>query len=559
MLDIPFYTARFVEARVPDPLGTASPNETIYRTTLPGLNNVVRFVRVYSAICWMVRQIEKEVQRHRNADVGEISRMGLEKIQLLLTWYNKEVNLLNGLAGGNRPYPKDNRKVALRFESFGAPVDGDDDDDENYEGGSNVSYLQAVQYQPSIVNGLRFLSSTNVPGAYQLTEHGDALADAYELAIENHPWRNWLSNLSKLTVTRNDVIEKMGGLLDLTKPSKKEAREFLARFYPAPGSVLDLPNWRNRYAGLTLALRALQAEQSRATRIGESGVHVDAVRFAMARGCAQDGTPFARDGVEQVMDWWKTLQLRQYLRLSLDVLLRCTEGWILDATNHSHERHVSDCASGLGQTLLSTLPADQRPRVRDLADSIRATQKHYPTLFAAGPYMPQERRLERLFAILASLAKFRRHSDDEALALRQAYLALVYVGVEAANFENIGLKAIDSGSERISLARIRHQVDEFADASPAEFFAEMVKSNVLHQHFRVAQERNNDGRSRFRVFPGEVGLERRVNGPQLFEPRVLADRLHHALLLLEQCGMVQKLNYYQFVLTAAGRNRIERG
>ena len=58
MLDMPHFTQYVDDTQSVDPLGTAAVIEALYRSIYPGINNAVEFVRVYSAICWMVRQID---------------------------------------------------------------------------------------------------------------------------------------------------------------------------------------------------------------------------------------------------------------------------------------------------------------------------------------------------------------------------------------------------------------------------------------------------------------------------------------------------------------------
>src|SRR5438132_6891848 len=114
MLDTPYYTDTVSDAGGGDPLGNALVNEMLYRSTFPGINNVVRYIRVYSAICWMVRQIKATAERKPDEDLVALSSAGLEKIQLLLTWYNVRQGVRN-LAGGGRLYPHGEQRVKLSF------------------------------------------------------------------------------------------------------------------------------------------------------------------------------------------------------------------------------------------------------------------------------------------------------------------------------------------------------------------------------------------------------------------------------------------------------------
>ena len=556
MLDVPHYTEPADDAAGGDPLGTAPVNEMLYRSAFPGINNVVCYIRIYSAICWMVRQIDSTAEKQRNPDIEQLSNIGLEKIQLLLTWYNV-MHRVPGLAGATRKFPPNNRRVVLRFSNIVGPADANIAViNPAHVPGTGAYYLQAVQYGPSLINGLRFLAATSVPNAYQLTTAGELLADAYEAAIAEHPWRNWLADLKKNSVTRSEVYDEMGGLLELSRPSKGEIKAFTDQFYPE-GEVLAIgPNWRNRHAGITLTLRALEAEQSLAAEAGKGGVSVEELRYVMASGCARDGSALYLEGIEGVQGWWANLQLRQYQRAALDTLFRCAENWISDAVVYNRPREISDCGAGLGAALTRALPDHHRTRVRSLIDEMQTWRGTHASFYKAGPFLPEQMRLSHLRRALAESSGFEPNTDAEATAIRDAYIALVYCGVEAGNIKSDSNVCQHFDGEHFSMRKLRVQVESHADASPAQFLAHIVHFHVLLQHFSVVQSRSADGRNRFRMFRGENGLERASQKVELSGVSILEDRLRTAVLLLVQCKLVKHLGDGRYSLTKQGRRRI---
>lgn len=557
MLDQPLYTELVDEAAGGDPLGTAPVNEMLYRSTFPGINNVVRFIRIYSAICWMVRQIDSAARKQKNPDIEELSNIGLEKIQLLITWYNV-MQGVGGLAGATRVFPVNNRRVTLRFRSIVGRIDAKATElNAEHISGDGAYFLQAVQYGPSIINGMRFLATTSIPNAFQLTEAGEALADAFEAAVAEHPWRNWLADLKKATVTRAEVYEEMEGLLNLNSPSKYEIAAFGDQFFPEKRDTAIGPNWQHRHAGVTLALRALEAEQILADEVGTKGVTVDELRYAMARGCASNGTLLNLNGIEQSQGWWANLQLRQYLRTALDTLFRCAESWIQDAVVYDRPRDTIDCARGLGTALTAALPDDHRATVGSLFEEIQGHRGKYSSLYAASPYLSKEMRLEYLRLALVESCNFEPHTDMEATALRNAYIALIYCGAEAENLRSHSHIEQQYDNERVSLAKLRFLVNSHANSTPAEFMAHIVQFYVLLLHFSVVQERSGDGRNRFRLLKGDWGLERAGQLVALSGARILEDRLEHAVLLLAQCRIVREISGGRFVLTKEGRRRLK--
>lgn len=556
MLDTPHYTGLVNDAAGGDPLGTAPVNEMLYRSAFPGINNVVCYIRIYSAICWMVRQIDATARNQKNPDIEELSSIGLEKIQLLLTWFNV-MQGVPGLAGATRNFPVNNRRVTLRFRNIVGAADANASEiNPSHVPGTGAYYLQAVQYGPSLINGLRLLAATSLSNTYQLTKAGELMADAYEAAIASHPWRNWLADLKKTTVTRAEVYDEMGGLFDLKRPSKAEIQAFTDQYYPEDETSAIGPNWRNRHAGLTLTLRALEAEQPLALDAAANGVTIDELRYAMASGCARDGTSLNLDDTAEIQGWWANLQLRQYQRAALDILFRCAESWIHDAVVYDRARETLDCAAALGAALAHALPENHRTRVGSVIEEMRAWRGAHGSLYEAGPHLAEPMRLGNLRRELAASATFEPGTEMEAVALRNAYIALIYCGVEAENISARPNICQHYDGERFSLRTLRFQVDSHADSSPAQFMAHIVQFYVLLQHFAVVQDRSGDGRNRFRVLKGERGLERASHQVELSGVSVLQDRLQNAVLLLVQCKLVKHVGDNRYVLTKEGRRRI---
>lgn len=557
-LDKPYFTDPLTDNFVLDPLGTNAVVESLYRSVFPGINNVVAFIRVYSSICWMVRQIDETARCMRDPDIEALSLNGLEKIQLLLSWYNVRQGI-RGLAGGGRLYPKGSTKVKLSMKVIvGAQDQKAMDLDPDYEPSSGANFLQAVQYGPSIINGMPYLKVTGIRGAYLLTDAGEKLADAYEKAISKHPRRDWLADIGKQHVSDKDVT-KMGCMLDLLNPSQDEIDAFSEQYYPEFPDELNLgPNWEYRHQGLTLALRAIYAEQK--TRMYKDGVPENVIRFAMARGRAHDGNHvLALDDCAQAQSWWASLQLRQYLRIAQGVLLRLCESWAHRAVVINKPREILDCAQGLGENLLALLPKNTRQDVASFIKIMEDSRGDELTLYAAGPQQEYAQRIEFLLDDLLSVRDFAHNSEEEGQALRSAYIALLYCASEAKNFRSDPYFDQALENEQLTLGKLTDVMLEHIHDSPAAFMAHIVQHYVLLQHFSVVQERAaRDGRSRYVLLKGDLGLERTGNGKDFVGIDLLADRLWHALLLAAQCGLlVQNKEAGTFSLTPEGLRRLQ--
>lgn len=557
-LDKPYFTDPLTDNFVLDPLGTNAVVESLYRSVFPGINNVVAFIRVYSAICWMVRQIDETARRKRAPDIEALSLDGLEKIQLLLGWYNVRQNI-RGLAGGGRLYPEGRTKVKLSMKVIvGVQDQKAMDRDPDHEPSSGANFLQAVQYGPSIINGMPCLKVTGIRGAYLLTDAGEKLADAYEKAIAKHPRRNWLADIGKQHISDEEVAE-MGGMLDLLNPSLGEIDAFIEQYYPESTDGLTLgPNWEYRHQGLTLALRAIYAEQK--TRKYKAGVPENVIRFAMARGRTHDGRyVLALDECAQAQSWWASLQLRQYVRIAQGTLLRLCESWVHRAVATNKPREILDCAQDLGDKLLSLLPENTSQDVASLINMMDDWRGDEPTLYAAGPQLQYSQRIESLLESLLSVRYFAHNSDEEEHALRSAYIALLYCASEAKNFRTDPYFDQALENEQLTLGKLADVMLAHMHDSPAVFMAHIVQHYVLLQHFGIVQERAaRDGRSRYVLLKGDQGLERTGNGESFVGIDLLADRLRHALLLAAQCNLlVQNEESGTFSLTPKGLRRLQ--
>lgn len=89
-----------------DPLGLDTASSSLYQSVFAGLNNSVRYIRVYSALCWMVQQIDEALGSDPREEAREEAfASGLPKMILLLVWANKERGL-RGLPGVRRHWKK---------------------------------------------------------------------------------------------------------------------------------------------------------------------------------------------------------------------------------------------------------------------------------------------------------------------------------------------------------------------------------------------------------------------------------------------------------------------
>jgi hypothetical protein len=583
MLDYPQYVARAENARGPDPLGLQTTIMSLYRKVLPGLNNRARHIRVYSAICWMVSQIwetlgddasEEEIQAAFNA--------GIPKIQLLLAWANTRWNV-RPIPGSKRKWPADNEVGELSYSDMptrgtSAPPDEEDEDEEEEEEGDDTgpdgtTFLGPDWYAPSITNGLQFLS--RLQGYHQvfdLTEAGEQLAAAFEKhLLEQYPRKaSWLRDLYDISIKASGV-DALWEVLRLDAPSRDERNAFGLQLFPnSPASAL-LPDFAMRRDGLTLALRAVAAEE-RATP-GEY-IDVGRIRHTMARGMGSDGKLMNLKDLEATQLVWKSLQIRKYLKVALEALFRSCEVRIHHAISGSFQtdalgkrhyiaRDIESIARAVADVGRKSLRGEKAGTLARLLETIDCSRKDAPDLYCAG-LNDNAIDLASNLAFLVKKSKFNLSAEPESDAVGSALFAILWC---AAQSKYLPASCLVEDGDRLSLEVLQTLVQRFMHDTPENFLVALISEHVINLHFDVARERCEDdylaGRTvkdRYRIFLGDDGLERNpARGRKLTRAIEMQDILLHALYLLSQAGFLAEhaTRARHFKLTAAGKRRAE--
>lgn len=575
MFEFPQYVPLPEQSRSPDPLGLQTTNMNLYQTVFPGLNNKVRYIRVYSAICWMVRQIWANLNEDSTEDeVQEAFDAGLQKIQLLLTWSNIRKDV-PALAGKQRHWPEDGESVWLNYIDIPTRAAwkllSEDEDAETKDG---TTLLAQDEYAPSITNGLQLME--RVPGyvnVFELTTPGEDLADGFEkyLQEQRHPKTAWLRDPFK-GETKSSIVDALWDVLKVNvQPSKGEQEHFLTQLYPKAQARGVSEAFSFRCKGITLALRALAAEEN--ARAPSQYIHVNEIRHTMARGMASDGTLLEVVDVAEVQRMWRSLQVRQYLKVALETLFRSCESQIHHAVAKSFKtaangrrtevpRSIEAIASSVGKIAQESLEANSLARVCDLVASIELARGDADSLYSAGISNSNIDISVNLGDLERKAARFNvNREDEEKRAVGCALCALLWCATEAKFLPN---ESLTEAGDRMSLRTLRVLTEEMADSSPQEYVAAIVRDYVINLHFDVVRERTEDDiaqgrkiKDRYRILMGDFGLERNLAGSQqLTRARSLGDILVNVLYLLAQAGLVSEKGQSRcFRLTAAGRKR----
>jgi hypothetical protein len=548
MLDAPTFNIPLgSEISGDDPLGLAPVNERLYGSVLPGINNVVRYIRIYALLCWATQRAEEYLKKNSNGlttkQVTALFDGMREKVELLVTWANMDIKARGGLVGTLRKYPADERIVNLTFDAFGT---------------NEAAYMSAVQYRPSVTNGLGFLEA-RAHDTFACTAAGRELAYAIDAALLASPHYKWFANIKARTVRRAQVLE-LKRVLDLERPRRVEQEVFAAQLVPVTLEAEDVSLNANRRAGMVLALRAVAATNSmnRQRKRSPVGSSEGDVRAAMARGCAADGTLLDLAGIEKAQAKWAVLQLRQYQRACVEAFYVGLE-YLLSGQVVLQDRSITGVADYMGLLAEQTFKKGARLTIGDLERKTRALQGKHGSLYQAALVEARADVFERRRILLESDPEVSDGSGTPLLG--EAVSGLVYCAVEARNLGALermrAYLALDP--DKLPLAAMPHLIDRYQARPVREFVAHIVRNDVIDRHYQVVamRSRSADEKNRFRFVETEGGLRRfdeSRNLPGLAEAQ---DRLARALDLLEQCDLLAR-EEEGYVLTGRGLALLQR-
>ncbi|KEZ00846.1 hypothetical protein GQ57_38480 [Burkholderia sp. MSh2] len=529
----------------------------------------------------MVQQIWGVLGQDATEDeIQDAFDTGMPKIQLLLVWANARAEV-PALPGSTRRWPAEGTSANLTFREMPTPSatypsDSDSEDiDDEPTGSDGTTFLGPDEYAPSITNGLRLIERwSGYNNVFELTEAGETLANAFkEMVAGQDPQQvEWLRNLDAITIDA-DGVDALWKILRLDKPTAAERKAFAAQFFPEKPAFALESNFRHRRDGLTLALRALAAEES-ASGMPGTYIPVGQIRHTMARGFATDGTPLDLTDLAETQRAWQSLQIRKYLKVALEILFRSCEV----RTHHAMVKSFARDENGKRIAVPRTIDAIARTvgelaeehltfqvgTVGDLLDAFKAAQGTASSLYLAG-LQQSVLDLQENMRLMVSKSHFplsASKDSSEGDAVASALCALLWCAVET---PNLPVASREESGDRLTLPVLQDLVERFKHSRPAEFVAEVASNHVLNLHLTVVGERciedfeaNRPVKDRYRILAGDEGLERnQLGGARLSTAEEMRDILLHALFLLAQAGFVTQhpSQPQSFRITAVGRRR----
>jgi hypothetical protein len=525
-----------------DPLGLAPVNERLYGSVFPGINNVVRYILIYALLCWAAWRVEEHLRKQAKClttmEVTDLFESMQEKVELLVTWANVGREDVTGLVGTRRKFPEDDRRVTMRFETFGT---------------NEAAYMAAVQYGPSITNGLGFLEA-RAHDTFGCTESGKQLAEALDHSLRASPHYKWLSDVTGLSARRSQVMA-LRPLLDVLQPRKIQQQVFLSRLIPECVDGEDKSLDANRRSGMQLALRAIEsvnAWNGRRKR-ASTGASEDEVRAAMSRGCSPDGRQFDLSGVELAQAKWAVLQLRQYQRACFEAFYVGLE-FVLSGQVDILDRSKAGVAAFMGRLCEEAFEGKRKPLVRHIEEAVRESQGDSSSLFRAALKEVKADVFECRYRLLDT--EIEVMDGNRMPLLAEAAQGLVFCSVEAGNLASDPRMRpyLRLDEDKIPLSKMPELVAKFGARPIKELAAHIVRHNVIARHYEIValRSRQGDEKNRFRFVESDTGLRRYDDSrglPGLTEAR---DRLARVLDLLEQSSLLEQDNS-GYVVTKRGR------
>jgi len=483
-----------------DFLGLRQANLDMMATCIPGINNVTRYVRVFSVLCWMHwRYQQLAVEAQATTVSASAFREFRDRVETLFTWGH----VLSGHAGipgtTAKPPPVEGGTVPLTFKAWNRSY-------------ANTGLMSAVQYGPAAktLGGLGFLDPVEAE-LLRVCGEGVVLAEALDLAIAQTGARDRLGRAPR-SGTEQDALSLFEGW-SIGDPSPAE-REAFRRAYFDRATAGGESSVGRRSATLSLAFGVLnQANEP---------VELREIRPAMAYGRRSDHGSVALAADLRTARWrWVVLQVRQLQRLAHECLL----GWV--------ERRI---AQGDRDSDALVDAALRRLDPRSVPDMVKAWTPSVDTFDEFCELAPANSDF-CIFAVAEALEEQVRDPNGAMIetALRALFLCAKVAGL--LRVEPVAEKMMAVGqAERVSLSSWRGMVERSMAALARDFIRTLIESMVLSQHFAVAANRYDGGTQRLRVAIEEDGLA--VLAPDVWRPTRTPDRLSSALALALDCGLI---------------------
>jgi hypothetical protein len=467
-----------------DPLGLRQINFDLMDLVIPGLNNVVRYIRPFTVISWAWRRAAICAERAGKLKVTtEELQDFVDRIEVLYVWSQ----LLRDGAASLPGREFLGFLVKTNSYTFGGASWKAIRNARKY----STALSAPINYGP-VVKSFGWIEQAKIKGAYKSTVMVSSALDAFDKALNPYLTHPAFSSLGTVSVSREEA-ECWGTAWDLTRPSVEECKAIAYSF----GGDLA-PKRRKDGSNLIHAAAAFL----------NGNCQVNKMRRIM---CGESGGFLPPATLSDVAEHWNAVQARQLFRLSLEALLH----WVI-------------LQLGNRAKTTSMLAAQFVIEAGDEVD----TQSWLVDSFESGS-SPVDR-----------IDQLQKALEYDQIAV---HLSLCIRAGLASSLSSVAKGVAEGRQERLPLERARREMTEFLQMAPVEFLEHVLGSWVFGQHVYWAVGRGlGDARSRgktllrLKVVPEENGwtLAPGAGASVRNPPRPTPDRLESALRLMIEAKML---------------------
>jgi hypothetical protein len=502
-----------------DYLGMAQDNFNLMDACIPGISNTTRHVRPYSLMCWIYWRFREVWKTRKTKPTEQDLKRFREKTESLFLWSHKLSDATRGMPGSDAKVPKPNAKggVRLDFEAW-------------KRNATNTSYMAAVQYRPSLINGLKLLRR-DVRSVFKVTAEGEALAQALHEAMQGNDAFDLVCDMDATQATA-DIAATAYEAWNVMETSDEEARLFREGLFdpasiPAATDETERDDLARRSAFIQLVLDTLTQAEMPLTGWD--------LREVLAFKRLPDGASLELDAGARVQaERWLLLQLRQVQRQAMESLLAWVERLLVEERfiepHELWQRASEDVAASkkaIGRS--ATVEEAVKRCLPSTCDSLEAysewlLNQEEPVSIIAEAYELsdatgiEEQTPSDCLTLLLKLERVLSWMPPESFIARELVR--------------------QSTAHRLPLYHWRATVQRFAKRSPAELLEFVLKQLVLSQHFAVATHRHEDGNSKLRIAVEEEGFRPLVDFA--WRPKPTPDRLETLLSLMRSCHLLRE-------------------